>query len=175
MFNFFTKKYKTDPIAEGYDLVIRIGLPTPSPNLVIHPLTKIPRVICASPIYLQTYGIPKNIQELKNHACLNYGYLTTGCQWQFINSDEEEETVRIESFFCSNNGEILKDIAVKGLGIALLPTFIVDRELKEGRLQVILPQYRSLELNLSIIYPLHRHLSTKIQLLKQFLQQCLSN
>ncbi len=163
-----------DPIAEGYDLVIRIGSPISSPNLVVDHLTTIPRVICASPGYLETHGIPQNISELKNHACLTYGYLATGCQWLFINSNGDEETVKIESIFCSNNGETLRDIAVKGLGIALLPTFIVVRELKEGRLQVILSDYQCPQLNLSTIYPLHRHLSTKIRLFNQFLQECLT-
>lgn len=160
-----------DPIAEGYDLVIRIGLPKTSPSLVAHSITTIPRIICAAPSYLKAKGIPRNPNELKNHSCLHYGYLTTGCQWQLINQ-EKEERVSIDGVFCSNNGEVLRDAAVKGLGIVMLPTFIVERELEQGKLKVILPDYHPPELPLSLIYPLNRHLSTKVQLFTQFLQAC---
>ena len=160
-----------DPISEGYDLVIRIGSPLKSPSLVAHHITILPRVICAAPSYLEAKGIPSEPNELKNHSCLHYGYLTTGGQWELINK-EQEERVSIDGVFCSNNGEVLRDAAVKGLGIVLLPTFIVERELERGELKVILPDYHPSELTLCVIYPVNRHLSTKIQLFTQFLQEC---
>ncbi len=162
-----------DPIAEGYDLVIRIGSPLPSSSLVAHHITRIPRVICAAPSYLEVKGIPTHPHQLKNHSCLHYGYLTTGCKWQLINEAKEEQ-VLIDGVFCSNNGEVLRDAAVRGLGIAMLPTFIVDRELANGELQVILPDYQPLDLTLCLIYPVNRHLSTKVQLFTQFIRECFS-
>ncbi|MGB3692871.1 MAG: LysR family transcriptional regulator [Spirulinaceae cyanobacterium] len=159
-----------DPIAEGYDLVIRIGLPLESPSLVAHHLTVLPRVICAAPSYLKVKGMPSLPQQLKNHSCLHYGYLTTGCQWQLI-SEKKEEQVSIDGIFCCNNGEVLRNAAVTGLGIVMLPTFIVKEELEQGKLQIILPNYQPPELTLCVIYPLNRHLSTKVQLFTQFLQQ----
>lgn len=162
-----------DPISEGYDLVIRIGPPLKSPSLVAHHITILPRVICAAPSYLKAKGIPTDPNELKDHSCLHYGYLTTGCQWQLINKEKEEQvSVSTDGVFCSNNGEVLRDAAVKGLGIAILPTFIVERELERGELQVILPDYHPPELTLCVIYPVNRHLSTKIQLFTQFFQEC---
>ena len=160
-----------DLISEGYDLVIRIGLPLESSSLVAHPITIIPRVICAAPSYLKAKGIPNDAYELKHHSCLHYGYLATGSQWQLINQ-EQEERVSIDGVFCSNNGEVLRDAAVKGLGIVMLPTFIVEHELKRGELQIILPNYQPPELTLWVIYPVNRHLSTKVQLFTQFLQDC---
>ncbi len=160
-----------DPISEGYDLVIRIGLPLESSSLVAHPITVIPRVICAAPSYLKAKGIPKAPHELKHHSCLHYGYLATGSQWQLI-SQEQEERVSIDGVFCSNNGDVLRDAAVKGLGIIMLPTFIVGHELERGGLQIILPNYQPPELTLWVIYPVNRHLSTKVQLFTQFLQEC---
>lgn len=160
-----------DPINEGYDLTLRIGLPPESPNLVIHPITIIPRVICVAPSYLETHGIPSKPSDLKQHSCLHYGYLATGYQWQFYDQ-EQEEKITINGVFCSNNGEVLRDAALQGLGIALLPTFIVEQELKRGELQTILSDYQLPELKLCLIYPVNRHLSTKVQLFAQFLQQC---
>lgn len=161
-----------DPISEGYDLVIRIGSPLKSPSLVAHHIRILPRVICAAPSYLKAKGIPSDPNELKNHSCLHYGYFGTDCQWRLINKEKEEQvSVSINGIFFSNNGEILRDAAVKGLGIAILPTFIVERELERGELQVILSDYHPPELTLCAIYPVNRHLSTKIQLFTQFLQE----
>lgn len=159
-----------DPISEGYDLIIRIGSPSNSPSLVVHPITIIPRIICAAPRYLHEKGMPQTIEDLKAHSCLHYGYLASGCQWQFIHQDKEA-TVSVEGVLCSNNGEVLREAAIKGLGIAILPTFIVQEALKSGMLQAILPSYQLPDLTLSIIYPVNRHLTTKVQLFTQFIQQ----
>lgn len=160
-----------DPIAEGYDLVIRLSVPVSSSRAIAHQITTIPRVICAAPSYLKAKGIPTHPYQLKDHSCLHYGYLTTGCKWQLINEGKEEQ-VLIEGIFCSNNGEVLRDAAVSGLGIAMLPSFIVERELANGELQVILPDYHPPELTLCLIYPVNRHLSTKVQLFTQFIREC---
>lgn len=165
-----------DPVSEGYDLVIRIGSPLKSPSLVAHHITTLPRVICAAPSYLKAKGIPNNLDELKNHSCLHYGYLRADCQWELINKEKQERvSVSIDGVLFSNNGEILRDAATEGLGIVLLPTFIVERELERGELQVILPGYHPPELTLCVIYPVNRHLSTKIQLFTQFFQECFAS
>ena len=162
-----------DPIAEGYDLVIRLSVPVSSSSLVAHQITRIPRVICAAPSYLEAKGIPTHPHQLKDHSCLHYGYLTTGCKWQLINEGKDEQ-VLIDGVFCSNNGEVLRDAAVGGLGIVMLPTFIVEQELARGELQVILPDYHPAELTLWLIYPVNRHLSTKVRLFTQFFRECFS-
>ncbi|NEQ69762.1 MAG: LysR family transcriptional regulator [Symploca sp. SIO2D2] len=162
-----------DPISEGYDLVIRIGYPSESPSLVAHPIAVIPRIICAAPSYLKARGIPHNAYELKQHSCLHYSYLATGYQWQFTHQGQEER-ITVDAVFSSNNGEVLRDAAVQGLGIVLLPDFIVEREIKRGELEIILPNHQSPQLTLCIIYPVNRHLSTKVQLFTQFLQECFS-
>ena len=160
-----------DPIREGYDLVIRIGSLPDHSSLVVHPITIIPRVICAAPSYLNIKGIAETIQDLKEHSCLHYGYLSSGRQWEFIEQGKEEK-VSFEGVLCCNNGEVLRDAAIAGLGIVILPTFIVEEALKNGGLHTILSNYKLPELTLSVIYPSHRHLSSKIQLFTQFLQEC---
>lgn len=161
-----------DPISEGYDLVIRITLPQESPSLVAHHITRFPLVICAAPSYLETKGIPGKPSELKEHSYLHYGYSRKGCQWELTNTNNNTvEQVSIDGILCSNNGEVLRDAAVGGLGIVILPTFIIKDELEQGKLQIILPDYRPPELTLCVIYPVNRHLSTKVQLFTQFLQE----
>ena len=159
-----------EPVAEGYDLVVRIAQPRESPSLVVNPITPIKRVLCASPQYLEKHGIPNHPEDLKEHSCLHYGYLATGSQWQ-LEDGEKEYRVKVKGAICSNNGEVLRDAAVRGLGIVLSPTFIVEQELQRGELQIILPDYHPPTISLCVVYPVNRHLSTKIQLFSKFLKE----
>jgi DNA-binding transcriptional LysR family regulator len=159
-----------DPIAEGFDLVIRIAEPPDAAALIVHPLAPAKRVLCAAPSYLASHGSPSHPSQLRHHSCLHYGYLATGNQWKLRGTDGEH-AVSIQGVLCSNNGEVLKTAAVKGLGIALLPTFIVASELQEGTLQVILPDYSPPEISICAIYPANRHLSAKVWLFVEFLKE----
>lgn len=159
-----------NPLEEGYDLIIRIGKKLNSPNLITHNLTEVKIVLCASSSYLEKNNIPKNPYDLTNHCCLNYGYLNSSNKWEFINNKKEKYVVKINPILCSNNGEILAQAAVKGLGIAFLPLFIINKYVKENRLKIILPEYNAPEVVMFIMYPVNRHLSTKVKLLTKFLQ-----
>lgn len=159
-----------DPIEEGFDVTLRIARPQPTASLIVHPLVTAQRVLCAAPSYLETHGIPTHPTELRHHSCLHYGQIAADNQWILIGTNGEQ-IVSIKGVLCSNNGEVLREAALKGLGITLLPTFIVSNELKQGTLRTILPDYHPVELSISVIYPVNRHLSTKIRLLVDFLQQ----
>lgn len=159
-----------DPIAEGYDLTIRIAQPEVSPSLVCQAIAPMPRVLCAAPSYIARHGVPQHPQDLTQHSCLHYGHLIAGNQWLLLNQAQEYQ-ITVKGVLCSNNGEVLKDAAVKGLGIALLPTFIIKPELTAETLAIILPDYQPPAISLCLVYPLNRHLNTKIKLLVKFLQQ----
>jgi DNA-binding transcriptional LysR family regulator len=158
-----------DPIEEGYDVTIRIGKIPNSPNLITHNLTVAKRFLCAAPSYLKKYGTPQNPNELISHACLHYGYLSTGNKWK-LTHNSHEYLVKINPLLCSNNGEILAQAASIGLGITLLPLFIINQYLEEESLKIILPEYQAPEMAIFIMYPINRHLSTKIKLLTNFLR-----
>lgn len=158
-----------DPIAEGYDITIRISQPETSPSLVCQAISPVPRVLCAAPNYLQKNDVPHHPDELKQHSCLHYGQIVTGNQWVLINNQEKYQ-VTVKGVLCSNNGEVLKDAAVQGLGIALLPTFIIKQELTQKILAIVLPDYQAPAISLCLVYPLNRHLNTKIKLFIEFFQ-----
>ena len=161
-----------DPIAEGYDLTIRIGSQPQSPNLTVNHLKTLPRLICAAPSYLEAKGYPQSADDLKHHDCLYYGYLAANYQWSLIRNNIERK-VNINPILCSNNGEVLRDAAIAGLGIVMLPNFILQPALEREELKLLLPQDRAVDLNLCVVCPLNRHLSTKVQLFTQFLQNCI--
>ncbi|MGD1857249.1 MAG: LysR family transcriptional regulator [Leptolyngbyaceae cyanobacterium] len=163
-----------DPLAEGFDLTLRIAQPgATSPQLVVHELAMLPCLLCAAPNYLEHHGHPQTAQDLKNYSCLTYGELTGRHEWLLENTTE---TIRIsiQGTLCSNNGEVLRDAAVQGLGIVLLPQFIVQECLQQGRLQEIAIDAKPQSLSLCVMYPSNRHLSTKVQLLTAFLQNRLA-
>lgn len=162
-----------DPVAEGYDLTVRIAQPEINPNLVNQVIASIPRVLCAAPSYVAKHGIPNHPEELKDRSCLHYGQIITGNQWQLVSQDGVEHRVNVKGVLCSNNGEVLKDAAMKGLGIALLPMFIIESAVKQGLLTVLSVDYRSPEIALSLVYPLNRHLSSKIKVFSEFFRQYL--
>lgn len=159
-----------DPIEEGFDVTVRIAKSQEVASLIVHPLAIAPRVLCAAPPYLETRGIPAHPNDLRHHSCLHYGQLTVEDQWTLTGPDGEQ-TVSVSGVLCSNNGEVLRDAAVHGLGIALLPTFIVERELQQKTLKIVLPDYYPTELSIFVLYPVNRHLSTKVRLLVDFLQK----
>lgn len=159
-----------DPIEEGFDVTIRIAEPQPNATLLVQPLAPAPRVLCASPTYLETHAAPTHPIELRSHSCLHYGQMAIENRWILTGADGDH-TVMVQGVLCSNNGEVLREAAIHGLGIALLPRFIVEPALQQGTLQIVLPTFHSPELSIDILYPVNRHLSTKIRLLVDFLQQ----
>jgi len=106
--------------------------------------------------------------DLRAHDCLHYGHLATGNQWKLTGSDGDH-WIAIPWTLCTNNAEILRDAAVSGRGIALLPTFIAGADLQQGTLRTILVEYKPPELSLYAIYPPSRHLAVKVRVFIDFL------
>jgi len=159
-----------DPIEEGFDVTVRISEPVARTALVTRILARVRMVLCASPAYLEARGEPAHPGELAAHACLHYGYREAGNQWRLEGADGRH-SVTVRCALWSNNGEVLREAALRGLGIALLPTFIVGAELESGRLRALLPGYRPPDAALSALYPRHRHLSAKVRLFVETLAE----
>ncbi|MGC1310395.1 MAG: LysR family transcriptional regulator [Phormidesmis sp.] len=159
-----------DLIEEGFDITLRIAELSDNEPLITKILAPASRVICAAPDYLKARGTPACPDELRSHDCLKYGQLATHSQWQLTDKNGKQISVNLSCKGYSNNGEVLREEAIAGVGIALLPTFIVGEALKKGQLVAILPDYCPPPLTAYLGYATNRHLSTKIQLLTAFLQ-----
>lgn len=154
---------ETDIVAEGFDLAVRIAYPADS-SYVSRPIAAIPRYLCASPGYLSRHGTPQAPRDLLNHHCLHYNLITERDEWTFSGADGEE-TIAIRGVFCCNNGDVLAEAAMNGLGIALLPDFIIDQALADGRLVRILQGRERSPLTLSVLYPSRHFVPAKTRLL----------
>jgi len=156
-----------DPVQEGFDVTLRIA-DLPSSSLIARRIAPAVRVICAAPSYLARRGTPTHPDDLRQHDCLAYGHLATGNQWKLVGPDGDH-WIAIPWTLCTNNAEVLRDAAVQGRGIALLPTFIAGAELQEGRLRTVLADYKAPEIAVYAVYPETRHLSVKVRLFIDFL------
>ncbi|MDX2212864.1 MAG: LysR family transcriptional regulator [Oculatellaceae cyanobacterium bins.114] len=157
-----------DPIEEGFDVTVRIAEPPETASLIVQKLVSAPRVLCASPAYMQHQEPLTHPTDLRHHSCLHYGHLAIENHWLLVGPDGEQH-IAIQGAMCSNNGEVLRDAAIHGLGIALLPTFIIGDALRQGQLTLVLPDYHPTEISIYVLYPVNRHLSTKIRLFVDFL------
>jgi len=158
---------QVDPVQGGFDVTLRIA-DLESSSLIARKVVPIERVICAAPSYLARHGVPTHPNQLRDHAALTYGFLLTGNQWKLTGAGGDH-WVNPSWQLCANNAEVLRDAAVKGRGIALLPTFIAGAALRAGDLLTVLDDYKAPPLALYAIYPPTRHLAVKVRLFIDFL------
>ena len=164
----FLSNQKVDLVEGGYDLAIRIGKLRDS-TLMAKKLSHRTNFVCASPSYLDRYGAPQTLAELSTHNCL----LGSVDYWHF-KEGERERNIRVSGRVRYNSGYSLVDAALKGLGMVQLPDYYVQKYLASGELISVLDDFREPEEGIWAVYPQNRHLSTKIQMLLQYLQQHLS-
>jgi DNA-binding transcriptional LysR family regulator len=158
-----------DLIAGQFDAAVRIGEP-PEPGLFAQPLAEIELIAVASPAYLEVHGIPSDPQDLLNHACIVYSGSQQRQTWRF-GSDIREVVVLPEGRFLADNGEALLDAAEAGLGIALLPDFLVKEGMRAGRLLRILMKYEPQKSCLYLASLPGSSGSARIRILQELLMQ----
>lgn len=125
-----------DLAAHGYDMAIRIGRLEDS-SLRARLLCDSPRVLCAAPGYLQARGAPSSLDDLHNHDLIGYGNSEISCFWAFDSGKTAPHRLRVIPRLTFNNGGAMCAAAARGLGITLLPRFIVADSIAAGRLQIV--------------------------------------
>ena len=155
-----------DLLAEGFDVALRIGELADS-SLVARRIASSRMVLCAAPAYLAAHGEPSHPRDLAGHECLQYGYQATGNRWRLHGAGTH--TVAIGGRLCVNNGEVLLQAAVAGLGIVLGPTFILGPSLRAGSLVPVLPDWSVADSGIHVVYPHAAGLSAKVRAFVDFM------
>ncbi|MBF0340584.1 MAG: LysR family transcriptional regulator [Magnetococcales bacterium] len=150
-----------DLVEEGIDVAVRIGTLGDS-SLVARRLTTTRMTLCASPGYLAKRGEPRTPEELNGHACLLYSLTSLPGVWRF-RRDGEEYSVRVAGVMRANNGEALQAAARAGLGLVVLPNFLIVRDLQLGLLRSVLEDYALPSLGIHAVCPSSRHMSAKVR------------
>ena len=157
-----------DLVEEGLDLAIRIGAPV-ADNLVARKLGETRMVPCASPGYLAKHAAPKTPEDLAHHNCFTYEYVSPRHVWRFRDRSGAERAVRVAGRLHSNNGDLLAEVAARGAGIVFEPAFIVDPEVRAGRLVPLLQDFVPPPVPIYALYPSRKHLSAKVRRFVEFL------
>lgn len=163
---------RVDLIEDGYDLAIRVGN-LPESGLIARKLANDRIVLCASAAYLKAHGTPLAPEDLKQHACLNYSYSSSGDEWVF-STGKMRTAVHIDGPMRANNGDMLRLAALDGAGLIWQPHFIVAEDLQAGRLVELMTDRSSTELGIYAIYPSRKHLSAKVRTFVDYLVACMA-
>ncbi len=154
---------------EGFDLAVCIADLRDS-SLAARRLAPNRRVVCASPAYLATHGTPRTPEDLAKHNCLVVSDF--GANWEYKTPDGRSTSVRVQGRYACDNWEVLRQWALAGLGIALKSTWDVYRQLEEGSLVPLLPEYVfHSEVAIYAVYPHRRFLPAKTRVFIEFLAE----
>ena len=160
---------QVDLIEDGFDLAIRIGR-LPDASLIARRLAPCRRILVASPDYWDRKGRPSHPSDLKDHDALIYDYLDDPNTWTFKDGDTDV-SVSVQGRLRANNGEVLLDAALRGLGIYLSPTFFCFDALRANKLEIALRDFGEDPLSVYAVYPHRRHLSPRVRAFVDFLAE----
>ncbi|WP_077962851.1 LysR family transcriptional regulator [Ensifer adhaerens] len=159
---------RVDAASEGYDAIVRHGVIADS-RLVVWKLARSRRLLVASPDYLDRHGMPASIDELESHRGIFYTN-RGAADWRF-EGPSGATVVRARLALGMNNGDMLHDAAVAGLGIALLPAFIAGPSVREGQLKEIDVGLHPEPEFIYMAHPEGRRVSTKLRAIARHLKE----
>lgn len=154
----------SDILREDIDLAVRFGSLKDSDHLVARHLLDSPRVIVASPTYLGRHGRPRSLADVKAH----HGIVGTGkgppLDWLIRDGDIVRRIVPPPTHQ-ADNGEAIVDLAIAGLGMCQMPMFMVRDALEDGRLEAVLPDLSNVPVEVHLVWPQRRQLSSRVRLM----------
>ncbi|MFJ3485163.1 LysR family transcriptional regulator [Pseudomonas sp. NPDC090202] len=156
-----------DLIEHGFDAAIRLGVPEVS-GLIARPLRDYTLTICASHDYLQRRGTPQSADDLGEHNCLAFAY-PAGDDWRAadklwkLTGPDGVMEVPVSGSMIVNSSPALRQAALAGIGIAMLPDVLISEDLAAGRLVPLLQQYRPPSRPMWLMYPQDRYRLPKVR------------
>ena len=160
---------QVDLVAEGLDLAIRIGTLEDS-SLMARRIADVQMKVVASPAFLKEHGRPQTPGEMAEWPALCYIGSARMDAWSYRAphgaEGQQQMTVRMRA----NNGNVLRDAAIRGLGVALQPCFIIYKAVARGDLEVVLPDFDWQRIAIHTVYPQTRHLSAKARAFMDFVR-----
>ncbi len=153
---------------EGFDLGIRVAF-DPAPDLVARKLAANRSVLCASPAYLERHGTPRRIEDLRKHDCVLFPPLAPKGRWT-LRRGRRNHSVPIAGAFETDDMDAVRAAVAAGLGIGILPLYMVGDALRQKRLVPLLRQFQVVpESAIYLVYLPNRTLSSRVRALIDFL------
>lgn len=161
---------RVDPVEEGFDFVIRLG-PLADTSLVAKELGTAQSVLCASPAYLGANTPIRLPRDLENHRIIQSIFGSDRHHWTFSRGKAKVK-IEVKPRLIANDPVVRRDAAVAGLGVALLPLWVVKEDFKTERLKRLLPSWKSsLTYHLYVLYPNRGSLALKSRAFLAFLDR----
>lgn len=136
-----------DLVTEGFDAAIRLGILADT-SLVARRISSFGGRLVASPAYLKKHGTPRTPEQLLQHDAIN----RTSDEWPLMH-DGKEITVRPHARFTADNGAALVPAVLAGLGIAMLPNFLIEEHVARGAMVPVMPDYPMPEAGVFVVRP----------------------
>ncbi len=156
-----------DLVKEDVDLALRIG-PVKDPSLVVKRLGTTSGVFCAAPSYLARQGEPRDPHDLATHDCIAFASPVHSDRWAFVGpTGETQVDVRVR--LRTNSLSLVRDAAVAGLGVARLPLFMCQGDLREGQLRRVLPGHAPPPRPVHVVHTGVRHMPPRVRAWVDFL------
>ncbi|HEU4580462.1 MAG TPA: LysR family transcriptional regulator [Polyangiaceae bacterium] len=165
-----------DLVEEGIDVALRISARLRDSQLIGRKLCEDHTLVCASPAYLARRGTPREPAELIHHECLRYSLLESADEWRFRDparprGESRSFSVPVEARFHAQSGSVLREAALAGLGLAVLPSFMVARDLAAGTLVQVLAPYSFVRIAIQALYAPARVLPGNVRAFVDLLSQ----
>ena len=153
-----------DLVAEGYDLAVRIGR-LPDSSLIARKLCDVRLVVVASPGFWDRHGRPNKPEDLIGLPTLCYSGTERSEIWSYTGPDGRETTMEMQVAMRATNGGFLTEAAIRGMGVAILPSFIVNEAIESGNLDPVLNSVEWPVRTIHVVYPQTRHLPARVRAL----------
>lgn len=162
-----------DLFAERIDVAVRLGLLADS-TLIAQRLVQTRYSVCANPRYLQQCGHPERPGDLEKHNCLLFPLAGFRSRWIFRDKNGEQSEIPVRGRTIVSNAIALQQCAI-GMGLALLPHWLVDEDLRAGILIDVFPDYHVTATDFStaawLVYPSRAYVPLKVRVFIDFLKQ----
>ncbi len=163
-----------DLLAERIDLAIRLGLLADS-TLIAQQLMQTRYVVCASPQYLKQWGHPEFPKDIEQHHCLLFPLAGFRSKWRFRDINQQESEVPVRGHTIISNAIALQQCAIAGMGLALLPNWLIEGDLQVGTLVNVFPNYdvTATEFHAAawLVYPSRAYVPLKVRVFIDFLKR----
>ena len=161
--------HSIDMLSEAVDVAVRLATHLPDSSFVVRKLADCPRLLCASPDYLDRNGRPETPEDLRGHNCLVLRLPgATELRWTLTTRDGAI-TLPVSGKLDADDGDVLTEWALKGEGIVLKPSWEVADQIRRGQLEPILSDYPPEPLGLYLLYPHRYQLPAKVRIFSDFL------
>lgn len=159
---------------EGFDLAIRINVTSPDRGLIARTIVKETPVLCAAPAYLDRRGEPTTAEQLGSHELLFFTDRKSRQNWHLQEQDGTWRRVLGRSRLRLDSAEAIRDACLAGLGIAILPRFLVGEDIAAGCLRQLLPNVSAGTVNIVALYPHRKLLEPRVRHFIDLLVKALS-